>query len=396
MPFEIVRNDIANMEVDAIVNTANPHPVTGSGVDTRINEKAGPELLLARKKIGEIARGSAAVTPAFNLSAKYVIHAVGPIWQGGEYHEEELLRSCYASSLRLAKENGCESIAFPLISAGNYGYPRDKALEVAISEFRAFLEENDMHIYLVVFGSETLAISRQLVSHVKSYIDSEYVKAFYAAEYGIGNAPHERTGRNGDKRKFSLNNSLAAGSFFAADEEAFLSAPEPEMYEKCAPMPDLEPAHAAPKKPVYSAEHKLAAPSPKPAGYVPSLQTKQNWSELLNNLDAGFSDTLLAMIDCTGKTDAEIYKKANVDRRLFNKIKNDPCYSPSKKTALAFAFALELSTEEAENLLLRAGYALSPAIKFDAIVKCLLNSHVYDIFTVNEILFEFDQECIGC
>ena len=127
MPFEIVRNDLTNMRVDAIVNTANPRPVIGLGTDSMIHEKAGPQLLAARQTIGHIVCGSAAITPAFRLPAKYVIHTVGPVWDGGSYGEENLLRSCYDRSLKLALEHGCQSIAFPLISTGNYGFPKDKA-----------------------------------------------------------------------------------------------------------------------------------------------------------------------------------------------------------------------------------------------------------------------------
>ena len=162
MPFKIVRNDITNMRVDAIVNTANPRPVIGSGTDSMIHAKAGPGLLEARKAIGDIHVGHAAVTPAFNLDAKFVIHTVGPVWQGGGYGEAELLRSCYDRSLELAAERGCRSVAFPLISAGNYGFPKDRALQVAISAFSAFLMEREMEIFLVVFDRKAYRLSEQL------------------------------------------------------------------------------------------------------------------------------------------------------------------------------------------------------------------------------------------
>ena len=155
MPFEIVRNDITHMRVDAIVNTANPKSVIGLGVDSTIHEKAGPDLLAAREKIGAIEVGCAAITPGFRLQAKYVIHTVGPIWDGGGCQEEILLRCCYDNSLQLAEEHGCHSIAFPLISTGAYGFPRDRALQIAISAFSAFLLEHDMQIYLVVFDQKS-------------------------------------------------------------------------------------------------------------------------------------------------------------------------------------------------------------------------------------------------
>ena len=177
MPFEVVRNDITNMHVDAIVNTANPKPMVGLGTDSMIHEKAGPDLLKARCKIGPIAVGDAAITTAYCLPAKYVIHTVGPVWEDGKYNEGHLLRSCYDNSLSLALENGCKSIAFPLISAGNYGFPKDKALQIAISAFSAFLLEHEMQIFLVVFDQNAYQLSEKLFSHVASYIDQNYVDA---------------------------------------------------------------------------------------------------------------------------------------------------------------------------------------------------------------------------
>ena len=177
MPFEIVRNDITNMRVDAIVNTANPRPIVGPGVDAAIHEKAGPELLAARQKIGPIPRGHGAVTPAFRLQAKFVIHTVGPVWEGGGQGEERLLRDCYDSALKLALQQGCASIAFPLISTGNCGFPKDKALQIAISAFSAFLLEHEMQIYLVVFDQSSYRLSEKLFQGVASYIDEHYVDA---------------------------------------------------------------------------------------------------------------------------------------------------------------------------------------------------------------------------
>ena len=176
MPFQIVRNDISHMRVDAIVNTANPRPVIGAGTDAMVHRAAGPELLMARQRIGSIAAGDAALTPAYALNAKYVIHTVGPVWDGGSYGEEDLLRNCYDNSLRLAVEHGCQSIAFPLISTGNYGFPKDKALQIAISAFSEFLLKHEMQIYLVVFGKQSFALSEKLFHSVQSYIDETYIK----------------------------------------------------------------------------------------------------------------------------------------------------------------------------------------------------------------------------
>lgn len=184
MPFEIVRNDIVNMQVDAIVNTANPDPVIGSGVDSGIHKAAGAKLLAARQKIGCIAPGDAVVTPGYGLDAKYVIHTVGPVWKGGNCHEEQILSSCYRKSLELAKKYQCESIAFPMISTGNYEFPKPLALQIAVREISTFLMENEMQIYLVVFGREAFALSEKLFKSVSSYIDENYIRSKTLDEYG--------------------------------------------------------------------------------------------------------------------------------------------------------------------------------------------------------------------
>lgn len=198
MPFEIVRNDITQMTVDAIVNTANPKPIVGSGTDTMIHKKAGPKLLAARQKIGSIDVGSAAITPAFDLQAKYVIHSVGPVWDGGSDGEEALLRNCYDNSLKLAMEHRCKSVAFPLISTGNYGFPKDKALQIAISAFSTFLLEYEMQIYLVVFDRTSFKLSEKLFQSVASYIDEHYVETSEIAAYGEASENRRRIRRRRD------------------------------------------------------------------------------------------------------------------------------------------------------------------------------------------------------
>ena len=337
MPFEVVRNDITNMRVDAIVNTANPNPVIGLGTDSTIHEKAGPELLKARCKIGPIAVGDAAITPAFGLPSRYVIHTVGPVWEEGKRNEETLLRSCYEKSLQLALENGCQSIAFPLISSGNYGFPKDKALQIAISAFGAFLLEHEMQIYLVVFNRDAYQLSEKLFSHVASYIDQNYVDAREVETYDPNRCV--RAPRNRQVR-------------------------DCEIFEaKCmAPM-------AAPK--------------------ATSL------GGILLQVDAGFTETLLKLIDQTGKKDSEIYKKAHVSKQHFSKIRNNPHYQPTKATAIAFALALELNLEATKELIGRAGYALTNSSKFDLIIQYFIERENYDIVEINLTLYEFDQTLLG-
>ena len=329
MPFEIVRNDIVNMKVDAIVNTANPRPIIGAGTDKAVHDKAGARLLLARKEIGNIAIGEAAITPAFDLDARYVIHTAGPIWRDGKSSEEALLASCFKNSLRLAKEKECESIAFPLISTGSYGFPKPLALQIAVREISSFLMENEMQVYLVVFEKQSFELSEKLFKSVSSYIDANYVSDKMNLEYGTSKL-----------RRFDYEEMLLRES----------------SYEITSKIPNLD--------------------------------------GMLNNLDKGFSETLLYLIDRTGKKDSEIYKKANVDRKLFSKIRNNADYRPSKTTAIAFAIALELSMDKTDDLLARAGIALSQSNKFDVIVRYFIENKKYDIFELNSVLFEFDQPLI--
>ena len=355
MPFEIVRNDIVNMQVDVVVNTANPNPVIGSGVDSGIHKKAGHELLTARQKIGCIDFGDVAITPGFGLDAKYVIHTVGPIWVDGNHGEEKILSSCYRKSLALAKEQGCESIAFPLIATGNYGFPKPLALQIAVREISSFLLENEMQIYLVVFGKEAFALSEKLFKSVSSYIDEKYIRSKTLDEYGPENTYAARFERRCIRERRKQSDRIR--------EDMYPS----QALEKCLAMPAMAPA------PMDS----------------------DDWGQLLKDLDAGFSETLLKLIDRSGKKDSEIYKKANVDRKLFSKIRNNMDYKPSKTTALAFAFALELDVDETKDFIGRAGFALSHSSKFDVIVEYFLVNRNYNVFELNEVLFAFDQPLIG-
>ena len=355
MPFEIVRNDITNMQVDAVVNTANPRPVIGTGVDAGIHKKAGPALLEARQKIGSIDFGNAAITPGFGMDAKYVIHTVGPVWEDGNHGEEQILSSCYKKSLALAMEYKCESIAFPLIATGNYGFPKPLALQIAVREISTFLLENEMQIYLVVFGREAFALSEKLFKSVSSYIDENYIRSKTLDEYGTESVYGSRLETRRIREKLKRSNRIR--------EDICPS----QALEECL---DMSVGAAAP-------------------------MDSDDWGLLLKDLDAGFSETLLQLIDRTGKKDSEIYKKANVDRKLFSKIRNNMDYKPSKATALAFAFALELDINETKDFIGRAGFALSHSSKFDVIVEYFLVNRNYNVFELNEVLFAFDQPLIG-
>lgn len=344
MPFEIVRNDITNMCVDAIVNSANPMPVIGLGTDSSIHEKAGPELLEARRRIGPISVGHAAITPAFRLPARYVIHTVGPVWAGGSYGEDGLLRSCFDRSLNLAAEHGCRSVAFPLIATNNYGFPRDRALQIAIAAFSEFLLEADMQIYLVVFDRSSYILSEKLFHSIASFIDDHYVDRWEAGMYGTD-------GRNRQQR---IRRSR--------DREADAAGYTPEELRPCAAMP---------------------------------MPKQMSLPDFLKRADAGFTETLLKLIDKTGKKDSEIYKKANLSKQHFSKIRNNPDYRPTKQTAVALALALELDMEQTKDLIGRAGYALSNSSKFDLIIRYFIEQGNFDVVEINIALYEFDQSLLG-
>ena len=357
MPFEIVRNDIVNMQVDAIVNTANPKPIIGYGCDAGIHKKAGPELLQAREKIGAIGVGQVAITPGFDLDAEYVLHAVGPIWQDGTHNEEKLLRQCYDKALSLAWEYKCESIAFPLLSAGNHGFPKALALQIAIAAFSSFLMEHEMQIYLVVFSDDAFALSEKLFHSVASYIDENYILDKKLDEYGVADKRDVREAELMQiRRALERQRNLRYQQELLADEECIVQSVAMGVDEDASAY-DL--------------------------------------ADLLDETDAGFSETLLLLIDRTGKKDSEIYKKANVDRKLFSKIRNNKNYKPSKSTALAFAIALELDLDETKDFIGRAGYALTHSSKFDIIVEYFIKKRNFNIHEINLALFEFDQSLLG-
>ncbi len=339
MPLEIVRNDITKMKVDAIVNAANESLLGGGGVDGAIHCAAGSGLLAECRTLGGCKTGKAKITGGYNLPAKYVIHTVGPIYDDGKHGEKALLESCYRESLTLAKEHQCETVAFPLISSGVYGYPKDQALKVAIDVISNFLLENEMTVYIVIFDKAAYKISEKLFSDIAEYIDDNYVDEHtdYSCERIRMNALPPMAPRT--KRKKSNDDFLEI-----CDSKAML--------------------------------------------------VEDDLDAKLKQIDESFSQMLLRKIDEKGMTDAECYKKANIDCKLFSKIRSDVHYKPSKTIALAFAISLELSLSETEDMLRKAGFALSHSNKFDIIIEYFISKGNYNIFEINEALFAFDQSLL--
>ena len=352
MPLEIVRNDITRMEVDAIVNAANETLLGGGGVDGAIHRAAGPRLLEECRTLNGCETGQAKITRGYNLPCQYVIHTVGPIWKGGANGERKLLASCYRSSLALAKEYHCESVAFPLISSGVYGYPKAEALQVAMDEITRFLLENDMTVYIVVFTRDAVELGDKLYKEVVAYIDDVYVSEHY------------------DPYREARRSARADG------------APANGLFRR-------------PHREDTARNETIFAESAMPAPVIGSTEPKASLDDMLSQVDESFGQMLLRKIDEKGLTDAACYKRANVDRRLFNKIKNNPAYRPSKQTALAFAIALELPMNEAKELLMKAGFALSHSNKEDIVVEYCIMTGNYNLIEINQVLFRLDLQPLG-
>ena len=400
MPFRIIRNDITKVHVDAVVNTANPEPIYASGTDGAIYEAAGADLLLKeRRRIGYLHIGEAVVTPAFHLPAKFIIHTVGPAWWDGARGEFEGLASCYRKSLLLAEQLGCRSIAFPLISTGVYGFPKDRALAVALEEIADFLTESDsdMDVILVVFDKRAYDLSASLVADVGEFIDENYVeekeKEEYCQEAAIfgGGQSRER-----ERRRKDRINTFEKPS------------PAPKPASAPGPMPAPKPSwqgqvqSAAKEEAFFDEENELALlkedtgfPDAMPSAPSSPFVATGSIEDVMRHVGETFQVKLFRMIDERNLSDTEVYKKANLDRKLFSKIRCNAHYQPQKKTALALAVALKLSLDETMDLLRSAGLALSPGNKGDLIVEYCIVHGIYDLFEINALLFEYDQALLG-
>ena len=419
MPFHIIRNDITKVRADAIVNTANPEPVYAAGTDAAVYRAAGAGPLLAeRRKIGRIRPGEVAVTSAFRLRAKYLIHTVGPVWQDGSHGEYDQLASCYRKSLLIARQLGCSSIAFPLISTGVYGFPKDRALDIALREISDFLEDAEMDVILVVFDRKAFDLSSALTAEISQYIDENYVRSQSAAEYTWTDSDEEMlyglssgqsgVGRNAPSRREESRRRESFLQKAGRRSESGMPRPMAPHYlmDESAPYsPGLE--NSIDSSPVShaSALTDTILPSPEPSS--PAMASKditspdkaarprRSLQDLMSQTGENFQECLLRMIDERGLTDAQVYKRANIDRKLFSKIRCKADYTPSRKTAISLAVALELNLDEMTDLLRKAGIALSPGSKFDLIIRYCVENRIYDTIRINAILFDYDQPLLG-
>ena len=351
MPFHIIRNDITRVAADAIVNTANPEPLIGGGTDYAIHKAAGPELLESRKRIGEICTGQSVATPAFHLSAKYVLHTVSPAWIDGQHREEELLRKAYDAALVLAEKLECKSIAFPLMAAGTYGFPPDLALSVAIRAFTDFLLDHEMQIYLVLFNATAFGIAGSIFDDLKSYIDDNYAAEKSAEECPVDEYPQA-----------NLSRRVQAGM-----ERPRLRRRERERIDS---------------------DGAVGAALPQSAILEESKAYGASLEDVLRQHEKTFSEYLLDLLKERNGKDSEVYKRAEVSKQLFSKVLNNPDYQPTKSTAIQLALGLQLDLPQTQKLLEKAGYTLTRSSKTDLVVRYCIERKIYNVTFINEALYD--------
>ena len=425
MPLLFVRQDITTMHVDAVVNAANQSLLGGGGVDGAIHYAAGPELLAECRTLGGCRTGEAKITGGYRMPCRYIIHTVGPVYKGGDRGEPELLAACYRNSLKLAVEHGCESVAFPAISTGVYGYPPEEATKIAVATVREFLEEHDMTVYLVFFGHGRRQSGTDLALYVRDRLARNAMAGAGAVEAVTGRAE-----KNDSSAVFGMAFEPEEAKECVADLEECAE----EVADECISGGSAKrKAHKADRDEGASGKRKFSAKSEQKSGGFKLFSSKKEaaaregsaareegatWKkgagsfaaamscakmdaapaaapDFRSMLDESFSEMLLRKIDEAGMTDAECYKRANIDRKLFSKIRSDRLYRPSKATAIAFAVALKLGTAETEEMLRKAGYALSNSALFDVIIRYFIERGEYDVMKINEALFDYDQALLG-
>ena len=482
MAFTIIREDLARVAADAIVVPANPTLMPDGGVSYAVAKAAGyRRVKRACKRLGGCEVGFAAATPAFDLQAEHIIHAVGPIWRGGDNGEAQLLRSAYDSALNLALRLNSHSVALPLLSAGTFGYPMREAFEIAVEAIRVFLDatDPDMDVILVLFDKRAVTEGSRMFGEIAEYIDDAYADShmglnmsrrrrmeaerpwssygyrggFDAEEEAIPDVGPGDTGslslavdrvQEVTQERFEDVGQYARASFqagycqrcgaFYQPGASFctrcghpldgreVSAAEAQRPEDLAAIPRPWNATDAPDVVGYSMPAPEAAPMPKAAAAAPAPKGRRRFGapstaprraeresaaaptltaerppslgDMLAHMDAPFSMMLMQLIDARGLTDAQVYKRANISRQHFSKMRN-PGYRPTKKTVIALAIALELPLEDMRELLARAGFALSHSDKSDIIVEYFVSHGNYDMFAINEALFAYDQPLLN-
>lgn len=342
MPLKIVRNDITKMNTEAIVNTANELVKADTGCDIAIYRAAGYDQLLEyrREHIGIRPEGDVFITPGFNLDARFIIHAVSPLFINGKKNEDEKLRGCYSKALKLAADYKIKSISFPLISTGSFGYPLEEGMRIAVDEINAFLKNNDMLVYIVVFGEEATELGKTIYPELDEFINFYYVSKQEKAEYEdvmLELLKEHLAGKREDKT--STNE-------ISKSYDELITSFEKELEEKTIERPGT------------------------------------------------FSELLIEMIDNNGMEYSDVYGRAMVDRKLFSKIKNNPDYHPQKITILCLCIGAKLDLVETKELLSRAGYALSPSDITDIIFAFFIENKHYSVIDIDIQLENYGLPCI--
>ena len=336
MPLSIIRDDITRIKCDAIINPTNEEFFPGGGIDKRVHRVAGEELYEMCSQLGGLEVGKAKITPAYNLPCRFVIHTVGPCWDGGSYGEEEYLKSCYKEALKIVVASKCESVAFPLISSGTYGYPKDQVLSIALEILKEFLLEHDIMIYLVVFDKTSYELSKDLQDGIASFIDQNYVES---------------------------------------EQDCFEKEYDEICYKACL------------------CESKCMAP--RRFGAIDEDFDDDDFDDDFDDVDSiSFRETLFEFLDQKGIDEVECYKRANVSRQTWHKIVSDKNYVPKKTTIIALAIAMKLDIEETQVLLETMGFVLSKSIKFDLIIRYCIIKGIYDVYEIDAILFQYDQKTL--
>ena len=410
MAFKIVRNDITKMKTEAIVNTANDHATVGTGCDSAVYKAAGYDELLAyrKEKIGFVPEGNAFITPGFKLQAKYIIHAVSPLYMGGNEGEEEKLRSCYRKSLLLAKENEIHSIAFPLISTGGFGYPKEEGMRIAADEINAFLLNNEMDIFLVVFDDKAKSLGKRIYPELEEYIDQNYVEDKYGEEYSEGffGSAREDAGSTellSNERMVERRRRRAEESRRNKTADFSVGAAPPPMASAALPSASkasglgsiFKKKSAKESAPLKEAEMMASNMDEEESSFLDfETEHESKLEERMKHLSDTFSQYLMYLIQDKKMENADVYKRAIVDKKIFSKIKNNMNYHPQKLTALCLCVGAKLNLDESRDLLARAGYALSPCDKTDIIFSYFIENEIYDMIELDIQLEEHGLPCI--